>query len=59
VDDADATLGFGIENVNHELDVLFGRRVDLVARGALHPRMRDQVQVQAQAQAQARVLYAA
>jgi hypothetical protein len=53
VDDADATLGFGIENLNDELDVLFGHRVDLVARGALHPRMRDHVL------AQARVLYTA
>lgn len=49
----DATLGFGIENLNHELEVLFGRRVDLVARGALHPRMRERVL------AQAKVLYAA
>lgn len=49
----DATLGFGIESLNDELAVLFGGRVDLVPRGALHPRMRDQVL------AEARVLYAA
>ena len=49
----DSTLGFGIDDFNDELETLFGRRVDLVARRALHPRMRREVL------AQARVIYAA
>ena len=48
-----ATLGWEIEDLNDELDALFGRHVDLVSRRALHPRLRDGVL------ADARPLYAA
>lgn len=46
-------LGFGINRLEDELSELFGRPVDLVARKALHPLLRDDVT------AQARTLYAA
>src|SRR6266571_8139923 len=46
-------LGWNIETLADELSDLFGRRVDLVARNALHERLRDQVL------AEARLLYAA
>jgi len=46
-------LGWEIEDLSDELSVVFGRRVDLVSRRALHPRIADQVI------AESRVLYAA
>lgn len=46
-------LGWEIEDLTDELSALFGRRVDLVSRRALHPRIADQVI------AESRVLYAA
>lgn len=46
-------LGWNIETLADELSDLFGRPVDLVARNALHERLRDQVL------AEARLLYAA
>lgn len=36
-------LGWEIEDLNQELTDLFGRRVDLVSRRALHPLLRDTV----------------
>jgi uncharacterized protein len=48
-----ARLGWNIEKLSDELSELFGRPVDLVARHALHERLRDQVL------AEARLLYAA
>jgi uncharacterized protein len=47
------TLGWEIEDFADELAELFGRPVDLVARRALHAKLRDHVL------AQARPLYAA
>jgi uncharacterized protein len=47
------TLGWEIDDLADELAELFGRPVDLVARRALHAKLRDQVL------AQARPLYAA
>ena len=38
-----ARLGFGIDNLEDELAELFGRDVDLVARRALHPLLRDEI----------------
>lgn len=38
-----ARLGWEIEDLAAELTVIFGRPVDLVARRALHPRLRDSV----------------
>ncbi len=49
----DARLGWDIEKLVDELSDLFGRRVDLVSRNALHERLREDVP------AQARHLYAA
>ena len=46
-------LGWEIEDLTDELSAVFGRRVDLVSRRALHPRICDQVI------AESRVLYAA
>lgn len=48
-----ARLGWKIEDLSDELSELFGRPVDLVARVALHPRLRDSVL------AEAKLLYAA
>jgi predicted nucleotidyltransferase len=48
-----ARLGWNIETLADELSELFGRRVDLISRNALHARLRDQVL------AEARLLYAA
>ncbi len=36
-----ARLGFGIDDLEDELADLFGRAVDLLARKALHPLLRD------------------
>lgn len=44
-------LGWEIEDLSDGLAVLFGRRVDLVSRRSLHPRISDQVI------AESRVLY--
>jgi uncharacterized protein len=49
----DARLGFAIDDLEDDLSDLFGRRVDLVARKAVHPLLRPEVE------AQARTLYAA
>lgn len=46
-------LGFSINRLEDELADLFGRPIDLVAKGALHRALRDDVL------AQARELYAA
>jgi len=46
-------LGWEIEDLSDELSTLFGRRVDLVSRRALHPRVSDRVV------AESRVLYVA
>ncbi|MBS1846819.1 MAG: nucleotidyltransferase family protein [Actinobacteria bacterium] len=46
-------LGFSINDLEDELSKLFGRRVDLVARSALHRMIRDEVL------AEARTLHAA
>jgi len=51
--DPGARLGFAIDALEDELAALFGRHVDLVARKALHPLLRDDVE------GQARTLYAA
>lgn len=40
-------LGFAINRLEDELAELFGRRVDLVARNAVHPMLRDQIEAQA------------
>lgn len=48
-----ARLGWDIELLADELTELFGRRVDLVSRRALHERLRDRVL------SEARLLYAA
>jgi predicted nucleotidyltransferase len=48
-----ARLGWEIEDLSDELSALFGRPVDLVAKVALHPRLRDNVL------AEAKLLYAA
>ena len=47
-----ARLGFAIDDLEDELAELFGRRVDLVARKAVHPLLRADVEEQA------RTLYA-
>ncbi len=41
-------LGWEIEDLTDELSVLFGRRVDLVSRKALHRRLRAAVIAEAQ-----------
>ncbi|MGQ0823540.1 MAG: nucleotidyltransferase family protein [Actinomycetota bacterium] len=51
--DPEARLGWDIENLADELAALFGRPVDLIARSAIHARLRDEVL------AEARLLYAA
>ncbi len=38
-----ARLGWEIEDLSEELSGVFGRKVDLVARNALHARLRDRV----------------
>lgn len=48
-----ARLGWRIEDLADELSAIFGRRVDLVSRNALHERLRDSVL------SEARPLYAA
>lgn len=45
----DSALGFGINRLEDELAELFGRRVDLVAKKALHPLLRRPVLAEAQA----------
>ena len=47
------SLGFSINRLEDELGEVFGRRVDLVAKRAVHPMLRDNVL------AEARTLYAA
>lgn len=49
----DARLGFAIDDLEDDLAQLFGRKVDLVSKKALHRLLRDEVV------AQARTLYAA
>jgi predicted nucleotidyltransferase len=49
----DASLGFAIDDLEDELADLFGRRVDLVARKAVHPMLRPTIEEQA------RIVYAA
>lgn len=39
----EARLGWEIADLVDELSELFGRRVDLVSRRAIHPRLRDQI----------------
>ncbi|MBS1846736.1 MAG: nucleotidyltransferase domain-containing protein [Actinobacteria bacterium] len=46
-------LGWLIDDLERELSGIFGRPVDLVAKSALHPKLRDRVL------AEARPLYAA
>lgn len=48
-----ASLGFAIDDLEDELADLFGRRVDLVARKAVHPMLRPTIEEQA------RIVYAA
>lgn len=43
-----ARLGWEIESLNNELNDLFGRRVDLVSKRALHRRLRDAVLAETQ-----------
>lgn len=43
-----ARLGWEIEDLSDELAVVFGRRVDLVARRALHPALREHVLLEAE-----------
>ncbi len=38
-----ARLGFGIDDLEDELAGLFGRDVDLVAKKALHPLLRNEI----------------
>lgn len=40
-------LGFALNQLEDELAALFGRRVDLVSKKALHPLLRDTVLAQA------------
>lgn len=49
----DASLGFAIDDLEDELADLFGRRVDLVARKAVHRMLRPTIEEQA------RIVYAA
>ena len=49
----EARLGFALNRLEDELAALFGRRVDLVSRKALHRLIRDEVE------REARTLYAA
>jgi predicted nucleotidyltransferase len=44
----DHRLGWEIEDLSDELSGLFGRRVDLVSRSALHQRLRAAVLAEAQ-----------
>jgi len=44
----DAHLGWAIEDLSAELSALLGKPVDLVSRGALNSRIRDQVLAEAQ-----------
>lgn len=48
-----ARLGWHVEDLADELSSVFGRRVDLVSRNALHDRLRERVL------SEARLLYAA
>ena len=48
-----ARLGFAIDDLEDELAELLGRRVDLVARKAVHPLLRPGIEEQA------RIVYAA
>jgi len=48
-----ARLGFDLFDLEDGLAELFGRRVDLVSKGAVHPLMRERVM------AEARVVYSA
>jgi hypothetical protein len=41
-------LGWELEDLNEELEAAFGRPVDLIARRAVHPRLRDDVSLEAQ-----------
>ncbi len=41
-------LGFGLNTLEDELQALFGRRVDLVSKGALHRLIRESVLAEAQ-----------
>lgn len=43
-----ARLGWLIDDLEHDLSQVFGRRVDLVAKTALHPKLRDRVLAEAQ-----------
>jgi predicted nucleotidyltransferase len=47
------SLGFAIDGLEDELADVFGRRVDLVARKAVHPMLRPTIEEQA------RIVYAA
>lgn len=49
----DVSLGFAIDDLEDELADVFGRRVDLVARKAVHPMLRPTIEEQA------RIVYAA
>jgi predicted nucleotidyltransferase len=51
--DPGASLGFALNDLEDELTELFGRRVDLVSKRALHRSIRDRVL------AEARTIYAA
>jgi hypothetical protein len=51
--DADTRLGFAINRLEDELAAVFGRRVDLVSKRALHRKLRAEVL------GDARVIYAA
>jgi uncharacterized protein len=44
----DARLGWDIEDLVDELSAVFGRPVDLVARGSVNKRLRDAVLTEAQ-----------
>jgi len=44
-----ARLGFAIDDFEDEFSDLFGRRVDLVARRAVHPLLRPEVEATARA----------
>ncbi|MGO1383672.1 MAG: nucleotidyltransferase family protein [Arachnia sp.] len=47
--EAGARLGWEIEDLSDELSEIFGRKVDLLARSAIHARLRDQVLREAEA----------
>jgi len=44
----DRQLGWEIEELSEELEVVLGRSVDLIARRSLHPQLRDTVLSEAQ-----------